>query len=357
MELYRAKNVDTRIVFPITKADGTLVSGAAGLDSEYASFNTADHGGSAPSFADCTHEAVEIGSTGFYYLDVQGSEINSDFTAIQVKSSTSGALVQGILIRTTSVLENVNVVNWSGTAVATPATAGYPVVTNKVGSGTGELDLTSGVIKANLVQILATALTETAGYLAAGFKAFFNVASPVHTVASVNQTGDSFAVVKSGGTGDNAAIKAKTDNLPASPAATGAKMDLVDAPNATAITAFVSAINTLATYGLTALNTLLVTTGIKAATIPAVTNATLSSAYDAAKTAAPTAASIADAVCDEALSGHEGAGTVGAALNTQIVKMVESSDGTTVTLYKSDGTTPLGTFSWSESTKTRGRLA
>ena len=39
-----------------------------------------------------------------------------------------------------------------------------------------------------------------------------------------------------------AAIKAKTDNLPASPAATGAQMDLIDAPNATALTALAVAI-------------------------------------------------------------------------------------------------------------------
>lgn len=39
-----------------------------------------------------------------------------------------------------------------------------------------------------------------------------------------------------------AAIKAKTDNLPASPAATGAQMDLVNAPNATALTALAVAI-------------------------------------------------------------------------------------------------------------------
>ena len=61
------------------------------------------------------------------------------------------------------------------------------------GTGTGQLDFTAGVVKANLAQILGTALTETAGYLAAGFKMFFNVASPVHTVASINQTGDSYA--------------------------------------------------------------------------------------------------------------------------------------------------------------------
>jgi hypothetical protein len=45
-------------------------------------------------------------------------------------------------------------------------------------------------------------------------------------------------------------------------------MDLVNAPNSTGIAAFVTAINNLATYGLTALNTLLVSTGIKASTIP-----------------------------------------------------------------------------------------
>ena len=80
---------------------------------------------------------------------------------------------------------DVSVVQWTGTNVATPATAGYPAVTNKVGTGTGELDLTSGVIKANLVQILGTALTETAGYLSAAFKKFFNVATPTGTVNSI----------------------------------------------------------------------------------------------------------------------------------------------------------------------------
>ncbi len=61
------------------------------------------------------------------------------------------------------------------------------------GTGTGQLDFTSGVVKSNLVQILATALTETAGQIAAGFKKFFNVGSPAMDVTSVNQTGDSYA--------------------------------------------------------------------------------------------------------------------------------------------------------------------
>lgn len=53
------------------------------------------------------------------------------------------------------------------------------------GTGTGQLDFTSGVVKANLAQILGTALTETAGLIAAGFKQFFNVATPTGTVNSL----------------------------------------------------------------------------------------------------------------------------------------------------------------------------
>lgn len=53
------------------------------------------------------------------------------------------------------------------------------------GSGTGQLDFASGVVKSNLAQILGTALTETAGLLAGGFKKFFNVATPTGTLNSI----------------------------------------------------------------------------------------------------------------------------------------------------------------------------
>lgn len=76
----------------------------------------------------------------------------------------------------------VNTTHWSGTINAASDTAGYPKVTHKSGSGTGELDITSGVVKANLAQILGTALTETAGLLAGGFKKFFNIATPTNTL-------------------------------------------------------------------------------------------------------------------------------------------------------------------------------
>ena len=99
MEFWRKKNTDTRVVFPIQKTDGTFITGATGLDSEFA-LNGA-HGAGAPSFGDCTHEATEIGTTGLYYLDVSAAELNDDYgSVIQVKSSSTGAVVQVLLFRT-----------------------------------------------------------------------------------------------------------------------------------------------------------------------------------------------------------------------------------------------------------------
>lgn len=97
MELVRQKNVATYIVFPIVDNDGDLVSGAAALDSEIDAWTD----GAAPDgFADCTNEAVEVGTTGIYYLLVTQAEMNNDYIVIQVKTSTADAKTQTILIRT-----------------------------------------------------------------------------------------------------------------------------------------------------------------------------------------------------------------------------------------------------------------
>lgn len=62
------------------------------------------------------------------------------------------------------------------------------------GTGAGQINQdANGRIDINLKAILGTALTETAGQIAAAFKKVFDVASPVFTAQSVNQTGDSFA--------------------------------------------------------------------------------------------------------------------------------------------------------------------
>jgi hypothetical protein len=109
---------------------------------------------------------------------------------------------------------------------------------NLAGNVTGSVNSVETTVAANLTQILGTALTETAGYLAAGFKKFFNVDTPTSTMNQITlvdtstnqtnapasgdftatmktslgtavgtaQTGDSYAIV-SNGTYGNSAIK------------------------------------------------------------------------------------------------------------------------------------------------------
>jgi hypothetical protein len=95
-------------------------------------------------------------------------------------------------------------------------------------------------------------------------------------------------------------VKAKTDSLPASPAAVGSQMDLVNSPNAAALTAigsqvWAATVRSLTTFG--ALSGDVAAVKSKTDNLPvnpaAVGSAmTLTSAYDAAKTAAPPGAAM-----------------------------------------------------------------
>lgn len=83
------KNQAYRVTFPILDADGDLVVGATGLDSEVSK--------DAGTFADCTNEATQIAtSSGMYYLDLTATEMNADTVAVIVKS-TEGKTVPIVL--------------------------------------------------------------------------------------------------------------------------------------------------------------------------------------------------------------------------------------------------------------------
>lgn len=133
------KNAAWRVTFTILDADGDPVSGATGLDSEVSK--------DAAAFADCTNEATEIGSTGVYYLDLTGSEMNADTVAIRVQTTSSGAKTT-ILVAYPQEADDIraSVTHWAGSAVASPDTAGHPKVTVKSGTGTGEVSLSSGLV-------------------------------------------------------------------------------------------------------------------------------------------------------------------------------------------------------------------
>lgn len=112
----------------------------------------------------------------------QGTTQPLNFTGTGVSALVKSDMVDiaGAAVSTSTAQIGVNAVNIGGTA-QTGRDIGASVLISS-GTGTGQLDVTSGVIKANLAQILGTALTETAGQLAAGFKQFFNIASPTSTM-------------------------------------------------------------------------------------------------------------------------------------------------------------------------------
>jgi hypothetical protein len=245
MEIYRQKNVATRITFPIVDADGDTVTGATGLDSE--TTNWAD-GSNPGAFADCTNEATEIGSSGVYYLQLTAGEVNFDYVYIQIKTSSSGAKTQHILINTRNAPISdsngrVDVSKVAGTTqtagdLATLITAVDDFVDTEVAAikaqtdkltftASNEVSANVTVMAANVVtasaiatdaigsaELAASAITEIQSGLstldAAGVRSAVGLASA--NLDTQLTTIDDFLDT------EIAAIKAKTDNLPSDPA-------------------------------------------------------------------------------------------------------------------------------------------
>lgn len=89
------------------------------------------------------HVQVDTSADAFY-------EAGKDYSLVLAAGTVDGVSVVGKVLATFSI-ENrnnaANVTQWNGSAVAMPATAGYPAVTIKSGTGTGEIDLSSGTVK------------------------------------------------------------------------------------------------------------------------------------------------------------------------------------------------------------------
>jgi hypothetical protein len=111
------KNVAYRVTFPIFDADGDLVTGATGLDSEISK-----DGG---TFADCTNEATEIAtSSGMYFLDLTSTEMNADCVAIIVKTTSVGAKTTPLVLYPAENADiKVNVVQVAANAISDAAVA------------------------------------------------------------------------------------------------------------------------------------------------------------------------------------------------------------------------------------------
>lgn len=99
---------------------------------------------------------------GVYRLDVPNAALTSgvDYVSIVVSGVTD-------CVFTTIVVDlrprQVNVTQWSGTNVPTPNTAGYPIVTIKSGTATGELNITTGTVAASVAGTVAANVTQWNG--------------------------------------------------------------------------------------------------------------------------------------------------------------------------------------------------
>ena len=150
------KNTAYRAVFPILDADGDLVTGAAGLDSEVSK----DQG----TFADCTNEATEIATaSGMYYLDLTSTEMNADCVSVIVKTSTSGAKTTVLVFYPAETGDiPANVTAFGGTAGT--FSGGRPEVntTHAAGTAWGSGAVTAASLAADAAAEIADAVWDEA---------------------------------------------------------------------------------------------------------------------------------------------------------------------------------------------------
>lgn len=151
------KNVAYRVTFPILDADGDLVTGATGLDSEISK-----DGG---TFADCTNEATEIAtSSGVYYLDLTSTEMNADTVAIIVKTSSSGAKTTTLVMypeEAGDIRVNVTQINSVSASSVTAINANVGTTQPVNFTGTGA----SALAKSDMVDVAGAAVSTSSAQI------------------------------------------------------------------------------------------------------------------------------------------------------------------------------------------------
>lgn len=106
-----------------------------------------------------------VATTGNGYLTA------TDYQLVITTGTVNSVSVVGYVIGEFSI-ENrpANVTFWNGTAVATPDTAGYPKVTIKDGTGTGEIDTIAGAVAHVVLTDTTTTVTNATTVANSGWK-------------------------------------------------------------------------------------------------------------------------------------------------------------------------------------------
>lgn len=155
------------------------------------------------------------GAGGLYTRGSGAGQINQQ-TNGQIDAAVQKWLNTTVLTPSVNGLPEVNVQKFGNTTVTGRDIGASVLLSN--GSGTGQLLFASGVVQADTRQVLGTAVTEGgAGRLAAAFTKLFDIAVPVLTAASVNQTGDNYprlgAPAGASVSADIAAVKTETGTI------------------------------------------------------------------------------------------------------------------------------------------------
>ena len=113
-------------------------------------------------------EVDATNSPGVYQFGLVDASLADGAESVEYTFAASGALTRGLTIQLIDVdlragtKVDADVIDWTGTAVAAPATAGYVYATIKDGTGTGEIDTLSGsVVNVDLVDLATTTTSVT----------------------------------------------------------------------------------------------------------------------------------------------------------------------------------------------------
>jgi len=286
----------------ISKNGGAFANPSAGATNAteigngwyYVDLSTTDLGTLGPVIVRGTAASCDDSEYFDYVINANNGGLAFLDAAVSSRSTYAGADTSG----TTTLLTRI--------ASALTITGGKVDVNDKTGFSLTQafptnfsalsIDAT-GVAKANLAQILGTGLTETSGQIAAGFKQFFNIASPTSTMNTVTAVTTATNLTNAPTSGDLTATM-KTSVTTAATAATPTVS--LSAAAVTAIwAALTSSMTTVGSVGKLIATNLdaLISSRMATFTYTAPDNATIGT-ISTAVSALPTANQNADALLD-----------------------------------------------------------
>jgi hypothetical protein len=188
------KNTAYRFTFAIRKpSDSTLITSWTGQDSEV----SLDGG----SFADCTNEATEIGTSGVGYIDLTSAEMNADCVVLKVTVTNSGAVPLVFVLYPEEAGDyRANMVQVGGVAVAigTATVSTSSTTTSVTTSACSPAGAAADQFKGRVIIFGNSTTTTALRGCAALITASSNSATPTFTLAAALPTspvsGDTFVI-------------------------------------------------------------------------------------------------------------------------------------------------------------------